>query len=158
MKKDIFIDNNIANKFAVPPDNHYKELIEWLLYQDNDNPDNNAYLVASNFIRKEYWDSNNNCNSEFSIVTIYSELQKQDRLNLFKTKEIKDFVKNEIDNKGNLNLASNKQDHYHFYPVFKSDRKMVLTEDKNLASDLLNFPKFKKGVCIQQKPELLNYK
>lgn len=32
MKKDIFIDNNIASKFSNPLDPEYKKLIKWLDY------------------------------------------------------------------------------------------------------------------------------
>lgn len=49
MKHDIFIDNNIASKFANPADPEYKELIRWLM--DNHEitegqDDDRAYIPA----------------------------------------------------------------------------------------------------------------
>jgi len=39
MKKDIFIDNNIAKNFTNPLDGEYKKLVQWLMrynfYQKN---------------------------------------------------------------------------------------------------------------------------
>ena len=40
MKKDIFIDNNIASKFSNPQDKEYIKLTQWLLYFDGTDVEN----------------------------------------------------------------------------------------------------------------------
>ena len=50
MKKDIFIDTNVASKFSNPQDKEYIKLTQWLILFDRDdagNKDNYAHLVVS---------------------------------------------------------------------------------------------------------------
>ena len=57
MKKDIFIDNNVANKFTNPQDTEYKKLTQWLLnfnVDDIENKNNYAHLVVSKKLLAEY--------------------------------------------------------------------------------------------------------
>ena len=80
MKKDIFIDNNIASKyFSTPTDEEYKKLIEWLATYSKDEQ-NDAYLVVSPYLIREYNESNRNARSETNILNILIELTKQGRL------------------------------------------------------------------------------
>lgn len=46
MKKDIFIDNNIACRFANPMDPEMKKLINWIMKNEEGSEDN-AILVVS---------------------------------------------------------------------------------------------------------------
>ena len=46
MKKDIFIDNNIACRFANPMDPEMKKLIDWLM-KNVEGSDKNAIMVVS---------------------------------------------------------------------------------------------------------------
>jgi len=48
MKKDIFIDNNVAKNFSNPADPEYKKLIKWLVKFDKSiDIEENAHLVLS---------------------------------------------------------------------------------------------------------------
>lgn len=89
--KDIFIDNNIAKNFANPADQNYKELIQWLL-DYNEDEDNDAYLVASNKLLKEYLSSSYNCSRPTSIPVIISTLTIQGRLLKVNNQELKEFM------------------------------------------------------------------
>ena len=60
MKKDIFIDNNIAMNFANPSDAEYKKLLCWL-YVYNHDPNKDAYLVVSIKLIEEYIGTSGNC-------------------------------------------------------------------------------------------------
>jgi hypothetical protein len=61
MKKDIFIDNNIAKNFTNPLDPEYVKLIKWLLAYDEvpeGSPDYiNAHLAVSKKLLVEYYRS-----------------------------------------------------------------------------------------------------
>ncbi len=76
MKKDIFIDNNIAKNFANPADAEYKKLIKWLLKYDKstDKKEENAYLVISQKIRNEYLEGSNSAKSNSNIIVIVNIL------------------------------------------------------------------------------------
>ncbi|MDY6785065.1 MAG: hypothetical protein SW833_21400 [Cyanobacteriota bacterium] len=74
MKKDIFIDNNIAKNFANPLDPEYKKLIKWLLTQ------NDAYLVVSVKLLQEYKSTCANATSPTSIPLIIDRLTRDGRL------------------------------------------------------------------------------
>lgn len=53
MKKDIFIDNNIACRFANPMDPEMKKLINWIMKNEEGSEDN-AILVVSDKLLHEY--------------------------------------------------------------------------------------------------------
>lgn len=78
--KDIFIDAEIANGFAIPKNEHIRELINWLFQYDKEDKENNAYLLVSEDLRREYFKGNHNCDKNYSIISIYITLQGQDRL------------------------------------------------------------------------------
>ncbi len=74
MKKDIFIDNNIAKNFSNPIDNEYKKLIRWLMKNDLEQPEQNAYIVVSQKLINEYSRSSTNAKSLTTITVIISKM------------------------------------------------------------------------------------
>ncbi len=156
MKKDIFIDNNIASQyFSNPIDEEYKNLIEWLLTH-TEIEENNAHLVVSPYLLREYHESNRNANSRTNIIKIVEELTKQERLILFTKKQIEGFQQKHYSNKILKRLLSNAKDRNHIPAVLLSDRKMALSEDNNFLSDLKEFSDFE--TITAKRPEHLNYK
>jgi hypothetical protein len=153
MKKDIFIDNSIASKhFSNPIDDEFKKLIDWI-QSYNQNEENDAYLVVSPFLLREYIESNRNAKSSTNIVRIIDDLTKQDRLTRFSKKEI-EALQAQIFSKGMLKkLQSNAKDRNHIPAVLLSDRKMALTEDNNFTKDLNLF----EGVIVDKRPENIPY-
>ena len=156
MKKDIFIDNNIASQyFSNPTKEEYKELVEWLLTH-NRNDENDAYLVVSPYLLREYHESNRNANSRTNIIKIIEELTKQERLVLFSKKNIEGFQQKYFSNKVLKKLLSNAQDRNHIPVVLMSDRKMALSEDNNFIHDLGQIKEFTS--ITAKRPEVLLYK
>ena len=159
MKHDIFIDNNIASKFANPADPEYKELIRWLM--DNHKlsegqDDDRAYLVVSKKLMAEYSRSCRDAAGNTSIPMIISQLTRDGRLELISNQQIKDF-KNQFFTKAvEKKLRSNNEDRDHIPAVLLSDRKYALTYDENFTYDLENFPGF--TVIVKRRPEELPYK
>jgi hypothetical protein len=156
--KDIFIDAQIANKFAKPPSEDYKRLISWLYNNDKNNPKNNAILMISDKLLIEYKGGNQGCQSATSIVVIINKILIDSRYVKVKSNVINSFVSTKITKKIIKDvLLSNKKDWYHFPLVFNSFRKLALVEDKNFANDILNFPRFSKGVMVFPSPEGVNF-
>jgi hypothetical protein len=161
--KDIFIDNNVAKNFATPLDPNYKDLIKWINDFDADvvkkNPKkilNYAHLVVSQKLLVEYLKSSKNCSKPNAIPSIISRLTIQGRL-LKKTKtEIEDFKNKHFSKKIEKGLLSNQEDHCHIVSVLISKRKLCLTYDDNLTTDLKVFPGH--TVIVEKRPEKLNYK
>jgi len=163
MKKDIFIDADVANKFASTKDEHLLELINWLLESKNQ-----SFLMMSDYLRNDCFKGNNHCSKEFSICTIYFQLQKDDRLNVKTKKEIKLFQQKFFNKKvwDKLKCTTNKKgdksnDPEHIALILLSDRRIALTEDENLLNGILDFPM--KGIggikaTVAKKPQELNYK
>ena len=158
MKKDIFIDASIANKFAKPNES-YRLLIQWLVRIDKENPENNAYLVISDKLKAEYWGGNQCCQHEFGIRHIYAILQREGRLIPYSADTIQDFIKKQVlPNKNRLKIRCGKKDWNHFPLIFFSNRKMAIIQDKAFANAVLNFPPFSKNVIVAHEPHDLDYK
>lgn len=155
MRKDLFIDNNIAKNFANPVDVNYKELINWLLVYDKESKDN-AFLVVSNKLLKEYLDSSRNCSIPSSIPMIINKLTREGRLNKFQNEEITQFQKKHFNKTIKRKLLSNEKDHSHLAIVLMSDRKFAITIDDNFYVDFKKFKAF--SVTVAKRPEALNYK
>lgn len=149
MKKDIFIDNNIAKNFCNPLDPEYKSLIKWLIY------DPTAYLVVSNKLIAEYQRSASQSPSTTAITSIINQLTKKGRLLKITNEQIKSFKQRYFTKKVVKNLTCNQEDRDHIPVVMLSQRKYVLALDKKFTLDLLNFPGFKVIVCA--KPQDLPY-
>lgn len=79
MKKDIFIDNNIACRFANPMDPEMKKLINWIMKNEEGSEDN-AILVVSDKLLHEYIASCQGANGSTSIPMIVGKLTKEGRL------------------------------------------------------------------------------
>ncbi len=155
MRKDIFIDNNIANNFSNPVDNQYKNLIQWLLKNNTESTEQNAYLVVSQKLINEYYRSSTAAKSTTNITVVLSRMQKEGRRIFINNQQIKEFQNEYFTKKSLRNLKSNEEDHDHISVVFLSDRKFVLTLDENFTFDLLNFPKF--SARVEKRPENLPY-
>jgi hypothetical protein len=159
MKHDIFIDNNIVSRFANPADLEYKELIRWLM-EDQDieegQEDNRAYLVVSKKLLVEYYRSCRDSFGATSIHVIISKLTGQNRLVQISNQNIKDFKSKFFTKTIERKLRSNNDDREHIPLVLLSDRKYALTNDHNFKYDLEHFPGF--TVIVRSRPEDLNYK
>ena len=158
MKKDIFIDNNIAKNFSNPVDSEYKKLIEWLMKFNSDdieNKDNYAHLVVSNKLLKEYSASNRNAASSTNISVIINSLIAQGRLIKISNENIKDFKARYFTKTIEKRFKCNVEDQEHIPVVLLSNRKYALTYDDSFTNDLLNFPGF--VVKVEKRPEHLPY-
>lgn len=154
--KDIFIDNNIASRFANPMDKEYKKLLEWLLFYNENAPNDNAFLAVSHKLIAEYNRSNFNANSPTSIPLIINILTQQGRLNHITNQAIKDFQKTYFTPKVKRKLQSNSEDREHIPVVLLSERKMALSIDNKFITDLSKFAGFE--VTTAKRPEELDYK
>jgi len=154
MKKDLFIDNNVAKNFTNPMDPEYKELIAWLLKNSGDKS-KSAFLVVSNKLLQEYFSSNRGANKGTNIAVIINVLTKQGRLVKVTNQEIKSFQQRYFTNKIVRKLRSNRKDWEHIPVVLLSDRKYALTLDKNFRYDLTEFPGF--TVVAASKPGEIPY-
>ena len=158
MKKDIFIDNNIASKFSNPQDKEYIKLTQWLLKFDEsdiENKDNYAHLVVSKKLLVEYQRSAMSASSDTSIPVIINKLLSQGRLNNISNQDIKNFQTSHFTKTVKRRLRSNNEDREHIPLVLLSDRKYALTRDDNFKYDLENFSGF--NVRVEKKPEDLPY-
>jgi len=159
MRKDIFIDNNIASKFSNPQDKEYIKLTEWLMFYDqNDslNKDNYAHLVVSKKLLVEYSRSSLNAISDTSIPSIVDKLLREDRLIVVSNQQIKDFQTIHYSKAVLRKLRSNNEDREHLPLVLLSDRKFALSYDDNFIYDLLNFAGF--IVVVKKRPEEIQFK
>ena len=159
MRHDIFIDNNIASKFANPADPEYKELIRWLMDNHDLNEakeDDRAYLVVSKKLMVEYSRSCRDSVGNTSITMIIDRLTRDGRLVLIKNQQIKDFKSHFFTKTVEKRLRSNSEDRDHIPTVLLSERKYVLTYDVNFTYDLVNFPGF--TVIVRSRPEDIQYK
>lgn len=154
MKKDIFIDTNIASRFTNPMDKEYIKLIEWILKYDKDSP-NNAYLVVSNKLLAEYNRSIMNSHTNTSLYVIINSLTIQGRLIKITNAQIKEFQRIYFTKKTVKQLRSNSEDKEHIPVVLLSERKFALAIDDNFVYDLKNFPGF--IVQAEKRPENLPY-
>ncbi len=159
MKRDIFIDNNIASKFANPADPEYKELIRWLM-DNHDIPerqdDDRAYLVVSQKLMTEYNRSCRDASGSTSIPMIISKLTQEGRLVRISNQQIKDFKSLHFTKAVEKKLRSNNEDREHIPTVLLSDRKYALTYDEDFTYDLEHFPGF--TVIVKSRPEEIPYK
>ena len=159
MKRDIFIDNNIASKFSNPADPEYKELIKWLM-ESHDIPegqdDDRAYLVVSKKLMGEYYRSCRDAAGATSIPMIIDKLTREGRLELYSNQEIKEFKSKHFTKTVEKKLTVNSEDREHLPIVLMSDRKFALTYDAPFIYDLTHFPGF--TVIARKRPEDIPYK
>ena len=91
MKKDIFIDNNIAKNFANPMDVEYKKLVQWLMRYNPQNLPGDAYLLVSNKLLGEYSRTAFHGFTATCIPIIIDQLTREGRLIKVSNTEIKEF-------------------------------------------------------------------
>ncbi len=154
MRKDIFIDNNIACRFANPMDPEMKRLITWIMEYEEGSSDN-AVLMVSDKLLREYVASCQGAYGVTSIPTIIGKLTREGRLAKITNAEIKDFQNKYFTKTVERNLRSNEEDRNHIPIVLLSERKFALTNDRNFTYDLAHFPGFK--VLVNSRPENLPY-
>ena len=158
MKKDIFIDNNIASRFKNPADPEYIKLRDWLIrYEEikEGEEDKNAHLAVSNALLKEYYRSNYNIKDGQNIIAIIGRLTKEGRLHFIKNQDIKDFKQEHFTKKTEKKLSCNEEDREHIPVVLLSHRKYALSIDDAFVTDILNFPGFQALAC--KRPEEMPY-
>jgi hypothetical protein len=154
MRKDIFIDNNIAKNFSNPLDPEYKSLVNWLQTNHKDE-EQKAYLVVSQKLITEYSRSSSHAHSATNMPTIINILLREGRLVKISNDKIRDFQHQYFTKAVKRRLRSNAEDKEHIPVVLLSERKYALTIDKNLTHDLLDFPKFR--ATVKARPEELPY-
>ncbi|MBN2589770.1 MAG: hypothetical protein JXA96_07900 [Sedimentisphaerales bacterium] len=155
LKKDIFIDNNIAKNFSNPLDLEYKKLIRWLITNDSHRKEDCAYLVVSNKLIVEYQRTTHDAASKTNIAAIINILTREGRLVKVSNQEIKEFKIEYFTKRIEKNLTCNHEDREHIPVVLLSDRKYALSLDDKFINDLRNFPGF--TVLIEKRPEDLPY-
>ncbi len=155
MRKDIFIDNNIAKNFANPLDPEYKKLIQWLMAYDEDDQAENAHLMVSNKLIAEYLRTSGLSSSNTNIAAIINKMTREDRLVKITNQEIKAFKRKHFKKKVLRKLACNKEDRDHIPVVLLSHRKYALSLDDDFIADLTNFPGF--VVLVAKRPKNLPY-
>jgi len=154
MKKDIFIDNNIACRFSNPMDPEMKKLIYWIQKYVAGSEDN-AILVVSQKLLNEYFASCKGAYGKTSIPIILDQLTREGRICKISNSEIKEFKAKYFTKKVENHLMSNQEDRNHIPVALLSERKYVLTRDDKFTYDLLHFPGFKVLVC--ERPQDLPY-
>lgn len=156
MKRDLFIDNNIACRFSNPMDPAMKDLVSWLFSNNVEKPEHNAFLVVSNKLLNEYFDSCKYAQGNTAITIIIGTLTRQGRLNKFSNREIKDFKQKYFTKTIERKFQSNKKDHDHIPIILMSERKYALTRDKAFAKDICSISGFKPTVAM--RPQDIDYK
>ncbi len=157
MKKDIFIDNNIACRFSNPMDPNMIELVSWLMDNRGDHS-NHAFLAVSKKLLEEYLSScrgGGNASST-SMPMIVDRLGREGRLSFISKKKIDRFKEMYYTKRVVNHFLSNAEDREHIPVVLLSDRKFALTKDRNFAADLMRFPGF--SPVVSGRPEDIPYK
>lgn len=160
--KDIFIDVQIANRFANPPNEHYREFINWLLTNNKKNTASNAVMMLSAKLLQKYEAGCKNCTKPTSINTIIAIILLERRYTMISNKDIVDFRKKFVDNpdkKKKLNfIKCNNEDKDHILLIKRSIRKMMVCNDTNFINSVTQFPKWGKDVRWSRTPEKIPYK
>lgn len=160
MKKDIFIDNNIAKNFASAKDFEYIKLIVWLMQLSKfeidsiftklrtekkellyslTNKDNKPYLAISKKLYAEYLGGSMGTKSHTAINNLLLRLKSDgNRFNNITKNQIDDFIAERKKIFDTLNYLN--KDKEHIPVVLLSDRKYGITYDKKFTEALINFP------------------
>ena len=154
MRKDIFIDNNIACRFSNPIAPEIKKLLDWLMKYEQDSKEN-AMLMVSQKLKHEYMASCRGTYGRTSIPVIMDKLTREGRLVNVSNEDIKTFKNKYFTKAVEKKLRSNNEDRNHIPVVLLSERKYALTKDTNFTYDLENFPGFK--VLVSSRPENIPY-
>ncbi len=155
MRKDIFIDNNIAKNFTNPLDPEYKKLIQWLMAYDSAKNRKNAYLMVSNKLIAEYQRTAGASASGTNITIIIAKMTREGRLIKITNEQIKEFKRIYFTKRVERNLTCNKEDRDHIPVVLLSERKYALSFDDKFINDLRIFSGF--VVVAEKKPQDIRY-
>jgi len=135
-------------------DPEMKKLIAWIMeYEEGSH--NNAMLVVSDKLLREYIASYQGAYGATSIPTIIGKLTREGRLTKITNADIKGFQNIYITKTVERNLRSNQEDRNYIPVVLLSERKFALTNDRNFTFDLEHFPGFR--VLVSSSPENLPY-
>jgi hypothetical protein len=156
MPKDIFIDNTIAKNFSNPVDPSYKALIVWLIKYDPSLGEDNAHLVLSQKLLREYKATAASSPSSTNIVVIVDKLSREGRRVWISNQQIKDFRRRHFTKRIVRQLRCNHEDRDHIPAVLLSDRKYALSIDQAFVHDINNFPGFVARAAT--RPEHLPYR
>ena len=126
---DLFVDSNLSQFFCRPIDQAYKRLITWLCTEGR--------LVVCQTLVAEYHDAVRGSDRATALVVIVDRLQRDGRLRFFKKGEMQAF---RIKANRRKRLRSNRRDHDYLKIVLLSDRKIGLSDDKDLRYDINNYP------------------
>ncbi|MCU0425773.1 MAG: hypothetical protein MUF71_09135 [Candidatus Kapabacteria bacterium] len=154
LKKDIFIDNNIAKNFANPLDPEYKKLLKWLM-ENHPDDEQKSCLVVSQKLLAEYHRSSLHATSATNIAALINTLLREKRLKKISNDQIKQFKQEHFTKQVEKKMLSNNEDRDHIPVVLLSHRRFALTFDKGLTQDLENFPGF--TVTVVKRPQDLPY-
>lgn len=146
MKKDLFVDNNVAKNFKNPADPEYRKLMNWLFTE--------GHLVLTHKLNMEYLASNQG-NFGQSIITIINKLTIDGRLVKISTEEMKAFTFPKSLDKKCLKL---NKDYWHLKAILLSNRKAAIIIDKAFRDAVNNHPKHN-GIqaCAVARPEDIDY-
>lgn len=153
--KDLFIDNNRAMLFAKPPNDHYRKLIDWLKKNDDNDSNNNAYLVVSNDLIREYGRTGSSCSSKTCIWVLIDILTREKRLNKITKDQVDDFKSKNYTKTIQKCLICNFEDRELIPVVLLSERRYALIYDIKFTRDLKLFTQF--IVKIEKEPQDLQY-
>ncbi len=159
MKKDIFIDTNIAKNFTNPLDAAYKDLVQWLATYDKreetNDSDNAAFLVISHKLLVEYISSSQHSAAATNIAVLVDKLTRENRLNRFEKVDILAFQRVHFTKSFLNKFAKIKKDLDHIPIILLSDRQIALTNDVGLTTALLHIAGFTPKIA--DRPEYLPY-
>lgn len=146
---DIFLDNNIVKHFTPPLTQEYKELASWL-YEE-------GALVVSQKLLNEYIHGLSHVKFEDqTILGIINKLTQQGRLNKIENRQLSNLI---IPKRREKKFLSNREDHFHIKTILLSYRKLAISKDNNLCTDINNHPKVDKiKPRAANKPTGINYR
>lgn len=128
-RPDLFVDANLSGHFARPVSPEYCRLIQWLREE--------GWLVVCRSLTVEYHKAVRGSTSPTTLVAIVEKLQRNGRLRSFSKSELRAF---HIPTSAKRRLRSNRADHDFIKVILLSDRKLGLSEDRDLAHDINTFP------------------
>ncbi len=141
MRKDIFIDTNIAKNFNNPLDPEYRKLLKWLKDE--------GFWVMNQKLLIEYGRTNQN------VIVLVNELQRKGRLVSFSKT---DLAAIRFSKSYEKQLRSNSEDWHHLKTIWLSDRKIAIIIDEGLRYDVNCSPK-QNGITpwAVSRPEGVDY-
>ena len=137
---DIFLDTNLANNLHNPLNDDYKLFIEWLYTR--------GCLVLNKKLHVEFIRGNQ------TLAVIIDRLIREGRVNTISVELLRNFKFRKSEERV---LLSNHEDRVHLKSVLLSNRKLALSNDQNLSTDINNFRLIDgiKSVCADCPTKLI---